>query len=113
MESEVFGDIVFADDLVDDVISGDKEATIRRSSYSDVSIGDVLVAKNTNREEFCKLRINQIAFVDAIEAHDILKSLGVSYSSDKPEDVLDILDTYYSNITPKTDVNILVFEVID
>jgi len=109
---EEYRRISFTNPLISKLITGDKEATVRYNTYSTVSVGDTLVATTTEQDPVAFLSITRTATVHAGEVHELIELFDIGYSSSHPQDVVETLNEHYSEtITPKTSVNILVYEI--
>lgn len=104
--------IKFADELVDSVADGDKQATVRYDGFEDVAVGDTLTAATEDGSPFAELKIRRTAAVDAVEAYQVLAMADAGYDAESPQGVINNLNKHYeTRIRPSTTVTVLVFEV--
>lgn len=112
VEYQNLREITFADELVEQLLNGEKTATVRYNSYKTVHVGDTLIAKTTDGEPLALLKITHTASIPVIQVHEFLTIVDANYSSSKPKDVIQGVNKHYQDtITAETTVNVLVFTV--
>lgn len=109
----------FAGELVDDVLAGEKTATVRLDDDRTLRPGDNIAAEHPSGREFALLRVRAAARVRAIMALDFIASHNAQHGASDPDDLLDRLAEHYPDKTegiglaPRTPVHVVVFEVVD
>lgn len=107
-------EITFADNLLPNLLDGEKTATVRYNAYRTVTAGDTLIACTTDHDPVALIDITYTASLPAKSIHNFMELVNAKYSSTNPTDAIKTLNTHYdTTITPNTTVHVLVFTVTE
>ncbi|QLH81012.1 ASCH domain-containing protein [Halosimplex pelagicum] len=114
MASDGSKTLVFADEYVAPILSGEKTATVRYNDGGAIEVGDTVPAVMESGTQFATLEITRTATVLAVEAMEVLELFAANYPTETVKGLINGVDQHYDDpIGPETLVRVIIFEEVD
>ena len=105
--------MTFADEYVYDILDGNKTATVRLG-WDDLSASDYLLLVDESGDQFARADIEAIANTTAREALNSVAIMDAKHGANTTARLVEGLNRHYEQeVTPETDVSVVVFSVRD
>lgn len=105
----------FRNELVDDVLEGEKRITARWDVDRDIAPGDVVSALDEQDRLFAELEIVHVTPLPADRFVDLVDVIGYHRTYEDVEELIEELESYYytakGRLGPKTTLHVLFFDV--
>lgn len=102
----------FRDDLIEQVQSGNKTATVRVADERHPEPGDVVDAVDTDGRQFASLRVRASIRVPACYAHEMVNAFNARHAANSPGQMVKILNEHYQDVGSSDPVHVLIFGVV-